>query len=166
MKGPLQWLLVGALALAAWQTYRLSQERLAHAQTERAHAEQIGTLERAARAASEQYRTKEHEWALALGRIGRDAETQIGKARSAAAVADAAAVGLRADYARAVAAYRDLAASTAADANAGPATDQAGDLLANVFGRIDQAAGDIARYADEAGFAGQACWAAGQALNE
>lgn len=45
----------------------------------------------------------------------------------------------------------------AASAGAGQAAQGAGDLLADVLGRIDQAAGDIAAHADRAVIAGKAC---------
>ncbi len=38
-----------------------------------------------------------------------------------------------------------------------PAADDAIDLLADVFGRADESAGELARIADERGIAGQQC---------
>ena len=54
---------------------------------------------------------------------------------------------------------RALAAtcSSSSPAGAGKAAEAAGDLLADVLGRIDQAAGDIAAHADRAVIAGKAC---------
>ncbi len=54
---------------------------------------------------------------------------------------------------------RDLAASCgrAAPAGAGKATASAGDLLADMLVRVDEAAGSIAAHADRAVIAGRAC---------
>ncbi|WP_407062105.1 DUF2514 family protein [Burkholderia pyrrocinia] len=69
-----------------------------------------------------------------------------------AAAADGAAVGLRKQVAALVADIRRAGASTGSTA-AGDALD----LLADVLGRTDEAAGEFARIADERGIAGRQC---------
>ncbi|KVK90357.1 DUF2514 family protein [Burkholderia cepacia] len=81
-----------------------------------------------------------------------NASKQREQARAAADVADAAANSLRKQVAELVARTRDPAAP-AGSAAAGGALD----LLANVLGRADQRAGDLAEYADRARIAGQQC---------
>ncbi|HEP6274134.1 TPA: DUF2514 family protein [Burkholderia vietnamiensis] len=84
--------------------------------------------------------------------IATDAAKERDQARRDAAVADGAADGLRKQVAALVAAARHPAAAAG-----GPATGDALDLLANVLGRSDQRAGDLAEYADRARIAGQQC---------
>ncbi|MBR8297458.1 DUF2514 family protein [Burkholderia cenocepacia] len=68
------------------------------------------------------------------------------------AVADAAADGLRKQVAVLVADVRRASASAGS-----PAAGDALDLLADVFGRSDERAGELAKIADERGIAGQQC---------
>ncbi|KVH55294.1 hypothetical protein WK78_29510 [Burkholderia cepacia] len=81
-----------------------------------------------------------------------NASNQREQARAAADAADAAANSLRKQVAELLARTRDPAAP-AGSAAAGGALD----LLANVLGRADQRAGDLAEYADRARIAGQQC---------
>ncbi|AYY97673.1 DUF2514 family protein [Burkholderia multivorans] len=84
--------------------------------------------------------------------IATDAAKKRDQARRDAAVADGVADGLRKQVAALVADARRAAASTGS-----PATGDALDLLADLFGRADEAAGELARIADERGIAGQQC---------
>ncbi|MBR8301373.1 DUF2514 family protein [Burkholderia dolosa] len=84
--------------------------------------------------------------------IATDAAKERDQARRDAAAADGAADGLRKQVAALVADARRAAASAG-----GPATGDALDLLADVFGRTDDAAGELAKIADERGIAGQQC---------
>ncbi|KVF26302.1 DUF2514 family protein [Burkholderia vietnamiensis] len=81
-----------------------------------------------------------------------DAAKERDQARRDAAVADGAADGLR----KQVAAL-DADARRAGAAAGSSATGDALDLLADVLGRSDQRAGDLAEYADRARIAGQQC---------
>ncbi|WP_080432113.1 DUF2514 family protein [Burkholderia ubonensis] len=74
------------------------------------------------------------------------------QARADAAAAASAADGLRKQVAALVAGARHPAATT----GGAPAGD-ALDLLADVLGRVDARAGELARIADERGIAGQQC---------
>lgn len=81
-----------------------------------------------------------------------NASKQRDQARAAADAADAAAVRQRKQLAELIALARDPAAP-AGSATAGGALD----LLADLFGRTDEAAGEFARIADERGIAGRQC---------
>ena len=84
--------------------------------------------------------------------IATNAAKERDQARRDAAVADGAADGLRKQVAALVADVRRAGAAAGS-----PATGDALDLLANLFGRADEAAGELARIADERGIAGQQC---------
>ncbi|KVE34451.1 DUF2514 family protein [Burkholderia sp. BDU5] len=84
--------------------------------------------------------------------IATDAAKERDQARRDAAAADGAADGLRKQIAALVADYRSASASAGI-----PATGDALDLLADLFGRADEAAGELAKIADERGIAGQQC---------
>ncbi|WP_081067003.1 DUF2514 family protein [Burkholderia multivorans] len=84
--------------------------------------------------------------------IATHAAKERDQARRDAAAADGAADGLRRQVAALVADARRAGAAAGS-----PATDGALDLLADLFGRADEAAGELARIADERGIAGQQC---------
>jgi hypothetical protein len=84
--------------------------------------------------------------------IATDAAKERDQAVADAAAADGAADGLRKQVAALVADVRRAGAS-AGSATAGDALD----LLADVFGRADERAGELARIADERGIAGRQC---------
>jgi hypothetical protein len=84
--------------------------------------------------------------------IAIDAARKRETALAAAAAADRAADGLRRQVAVLVADVRRAGAATGS-----PATGDALDLLADVFGRADERAGELAKIADERGIAGQQC---------
>lgn len=77
--------------------------------------------------------------------------------------ADTAAVGLR-ERARQLAAAARCAPSRAEAAAGGPAAEAPGDLLADMLDRLDERAGELARYADQARIAGSLCERAYDAL--
>lgn len=91
--------------------------------------------------------------------IMNEATQKAEQARIAAHTANAAAVRLRKRIADLV------AANSAAASSSAPAGDAIG-VLADVLGRIDQRAGELAAYADSARIAGQACERAHDALNK
>ncbi|CAM2177563.1 DUF2514 family protein [Burkholderia cepacia] len=84
--------------------------------------------------------------------IATDAAKERDQAAADAAVAGAAADGLRRQVAALVADVRRAGAAAGS-----PATGDALDLLADVFGRADERAGDLAKIADERGIAGRQC---------
>ncbi|WP_175044581.1 DUF2514 family protein [Burkholderia lata] len=100
------------------------------------------------------------------GRIARkqqgnaeDAWKKRDVARADAAAAASVADGLRRQVAELVDRARGSASSSG-----GPATGDALDLLADMFGRADARAGELAEIADERGIAGQQCQADYDAL--
>jgi len=102
-------------------------------------------------AAIQQARAEEQRRQIALEGIRKDAHEQISTAVSDAAAAHAAAVGLQQQVDR-------LAARRCPSVTDGsPAADPAGLLLADLLGRIDKRAGELAAHADRARIAGDAC---------
>ncbi|MCW3687377.1 DUF2514 domain-containing protein [Burkholderia cenocepacia] len=73
------------------------------------------------------------------------------------ALADAAAAGRAADGLRRQVAVLVADVRRAGAAVGSPAAGDAIDLLADVFGRADERAGELAKIADERGIAGQQC---------
>ncbi|WP_175804940.1 DUF2514 family protein [Burkholderia ambifaria] len=82
----------------------------------------------------------------------KDASKKRDEAMADAAAADAAAVGLRKQVTGLIERTRHTAASAGSTA-----TGDALDLLADLFGRADERAGELAKIADERGIAGQQC---------
>lgn len=79
--------------------------------------------------------------------------------------ADAAAGSLR-ERARQLAAASRCPATDSAAAAGGPAAAAPGDLLADLLERVDEAAGQVGRYADQARLAGATCERAYRALTD
>lgn len=152
----LPWLLVAALALAGLQTYRLAVEQGAHARTQRAHAQHLGDLERAAGEAVTAARAVESLRFAALWEILNETQADRDRARADAAGAADAGVSLRRRIAALTAGCR-ATASDSTPAGSSPPADTTADLLADVQRRLDDAADGIARHADEAHIAGRAC---------
>ena len=145
------------------QSVRLTGEKAQHAQTRQAFAEQIATSERAARDDTDRYREQEKQWNTALRKVADDAQEQIDLAQRDAGDARAAGERLRGQLAIALNTIRSQAARAPADAAAGQAANQTADLLADMQRQLDEAADDIAQFADRSHAAAQAGWAAGEA---
>ena len=156
--------LVLAIAAAGVQTWRLSAEQRDHAATRAGHAEQLAGLERAAREAEQNARAEEQRRAQALQGAIREAETNLARARADAAAAASAGERMRQRIAALTGSCRATPGHPAS-AGAGPAAGTPGDLLVNVFDRVDQAVRDIAEHADAARAAGLACQRSYEALN-
>ncbi|MBR8460788.1 DUF2514 family protein [Burkholderia dolosa] len=88
----------------------------------------------------------------AQSEIAKDANQQRTAALADAFAARAAAGSLQQRVDQLVAAARHPAAAAGS-----PATGDALDLLADLFGRADERAGELAKIADERGIAGQQC---------
>ncbi|WP_321933471.1 DUF2514 family protein [Burkholderia cenocepacia] len=97
-------------------------------------------------------RTEEQRRTAAQSEIANDANQQRTAALADAFAARAAAGSLQQRVDQLIAAARHPAAAAR-----GPATGDALDLLADVLGRANQRAGDLAEYADRARIAGQQC---------
>lgn len=93
--------------------------------------------------------------------IAEDAAKKREQARSDATAAASAADGLRKQVAVLVERARHPAAAAGS-----PAAGDALDLLADLLGRADARAGELARIADERGIAGQQCQRDYEALTE
>lgn len=151
-----RWLLLLVLALAGLQSWRLSEEQGAHAQTRADFATYRKDAEKKAREASERNRKTEQE--LIDARAQNEAKDQ--------ALLEAALLRDRAarlhsqqlqDAARAAAdAARARCAASPPPGYSTPGPDPIG-VLADVLGRADQRAGELAAIADERRIRGLAC---------
>jgi hypothetical protein len=131
------------IAGCALQTARLANEKAAHADTRRTHAEAIAKAEAATRA-------EERRKTAAVQEIANETARRLEVAR---ADADAAATAGR----RLRDAIATLRLNCAATAGRGDAAGAAADLLADVQRRLDEAADSIAGFADRAHAAGIGC---------
>lgn len=144
-------LMLALVAFAGYQWHEASEQRAAAQlmQGQRDTARQA--LDKSTRArAEESRRTRALQEALDAEHLARQA------VEADARRADAAAVGLR-QRAQQLAAAARCPTSDSAPASSSPAASAPGDLLADMLGRIDEAAGELARYADQARIAGQLC---------
>ena len=155
--------LAGALLIAGTQSYRLAAEQSSHAATRIAHAEQLIELERAAIKAEQNARAEEQRRAAALQGVIRETERNLARARADAATAASAGDRLRQRIAALAGSCRSATSHTAV-AGAGQAAEATADMLAGVFGRIDEAVRGIAEHADSARSAGAACERAYESL--
>lgn len=163
--GAAPWALIGALMIAGLQTYRLALEQGAHAGTLRQNAEQLREQEQTAREAVTKARAEGERRYANLMEIATNAQTELDRARADAAGAADAAGRLRQRIAALAAARCPAASDTAAAGSSAPA-EPAGDLLADVQRRLDEAATDLAGFADRARTAGAACERSYDALME
>lgn len=157
---------VGALA----QTVRLSttQVDLANAKTKLATEQRGREADRAAAAgaaasAIAAYRAEEQRRAAALQETVDVAQTDAALARKDARSAAGAAERLRQHVAALAASCRGGPSDTATASSGAPAAG-AGLVLAQLFQRADDRAGELAQYADQARIAGAACERAYEAL--
>lgn len=141
---------------AGWQWLRAEESTMAHAKTVAEFAEYRATQAKEHTQALEKVRVDEAH----IRKIQQEALNAEYLARIAAeADADSArnaAGGLRQRAAQLAAAARCSAGDSALAAS-GPPADAPGDLLAELLERVDQAAGEIGRYADQARRSGQLC---------
>lgn len=133
---------------AGKQTLKLGAERTAHAQTREAIA--TATARQQA-----DFRKQEQAWTATLERVRRDTRTQLAAAEIDGATATAAGDRLRQRLSQ-LAVCSGTPAAPPVAAGSAPATATA-DLLADVQRRLDQAADQLARFADASHIAGQAC---------
>lgn len=110
-------------------------------------------------------RTEEQRKQAVADKEANDANTKLARAHADAAVADAAASRMRGQLAAYIAAVR-RASQDPASATGGarqPGSDPL-DLLAQLYGRTDDAAGAISKYADNLAIRGAACERIGDGL--
>lgn len=158
--------LIAALAVgvlgAGVQTYRLAIAQRDLEAARAMHADYVAVQMAAQAEAQRNAREEEERRRREHDEIANEAAERIRQAQADAARAAAAAGKLRAHVA-ALAASCGAAPHTPAAAGSAPATGT-GLLLADLFGRIDDRAGQLAQYADAAREAGRACERAYEAL--
>jgi hypothetical protein len=160
LKTPLLWALglglVAALATAGIERTRAAGARADAAAARKDLAEYRATAAESSRLAERAQRTQEQIWRSRVDGVIQDGQQQIAAARVDAATAAAGERRLRDQLAAYRAAVR---AASAAPAIAGgrPPAEGALDLLADLFGRADARAGELASIADERGAAGTVC---------
>ncbi len=157
-------LLVGLLltvaALFSWNTYTDSlvakgdKAGYARARAQYKEAELKAVLE---------VRKEEGRRIAALQGVVDESKKDLGSARAAAAAAVSAGERLRVQLA---ALRRSGSGPNPAAPGGSASADTAGDLLAHVQRRLDEAADGIARFADEGRIAGHACERAYQAITQ
>lgn len=140
---------LAVLALMGAFAWFVHSEREIGAQQVRSEVAAATAAQKAADEAETQRRV------TAQQEVVRDAQLQASAARADAARADGARDALRVQLAGFVAANR-RPADPASAAGGAPASD-ALDVLADMFSRADQRAGELAKIADERGAAGLAC---------
>ncbi|CAB4158487.1 Protein of unknown function DUF2514 [uncultured Caudovirales phage] len=154
--------LVGLLLLClgcSWVGYewrdRAAEAEIAqlHAQHAYAQTEQSKLLA----AAERDYREREKRAIESLLETLNVTHARLLQARSDAAAARGSSDRLQKRVADLLAARAAEAAKSCPAARASPPADATGDLLADLFGRLDAAAGELGEYADRARIAGQAC---------
>lgn len=154
------WIAAGAIAAAVAtagvQTVRLADEKADHATTKiqaaDARAEASRMYAKAETEQREEYERRQKEKDHAIGQ----AKTKTSVAAAAAGRADRASSSLRKSTAALVAAARKACGSTDPGNGSATAPDPLG-VLADVQRRLDERAGVLAKYADAARIAGEAC---------
>nr|AER23933.1 hypothetical protein var055 [Variovorax sp. HH01] len=158
-----KWRLIGLaflLALLGLQTVRLADQRAETAAARKDLADYRATAAESGRLAERAARNTEQTWRSRVDGVIQDGREQVATARADAATAAAGQRRLRDQLAVYRAAVRAATAAPAAATGGAPAADPL-DLLADLFGRADARAGELARIADERGAAGATCerWA-------
>jgi len=147
------WWALAVLLVAGVQQYRVMD---AKGELSDARAE----WSEAARKAEVRARSEEQRRHTAIEGIRRDAQEKIAAVAADAAAADDAASRLRARVAQ----LSRRPASCPGVADGGEAADAARDLLAVMLGRLDEAAGGVAEFADRSRAAGLTCQFAYEAV--
>lgn len=156
---PYRWLLLAGLLAALYGAHLWRVGAAVKAAEKSTHAHYAAVLAGIAAqtaAAAKEFRAREHKAQAAIEKEATDGQAKIDLARADARRADAAAAGLR----QQLDTYRRAAARAAAHpdpAVAGPPAGDALDLLADLFSRAEDAAGELARFADLAHAAGSTC---------
>ena len=155
-------LLAALVALISW--WHLTRVHAAEKAVHAHYAVVLAEIRDKTAVAAAAFRATETAWRTRIEKEASDGQTRIDLARRDAGAARAAADSLRADVARYRAAAR--AASNPGSATAGPAAADALDLLADLFSRADQRAGELAEFADAAHAAGRTCQRSYDALTK
>ena len=156
---------VGLCALLLLQTLRLADAEQEKAQAIATLAKERSTHERAAREQSERFRQLEGTHREHIAKIDTDAQAALVVADAGRVRAVDARNRLQRDLADYITAHRERATAAAA-ANQCATDGPALDLLAELFRRADQRAGELAAIADTARARGNACERAYDAARE
>ncbi len=159
--GAYLWPAVGIAFAALFTAFGVQTMRVRSAQAETAKVQQRYDADRAqatqaALAQTTAYRAEEQRRAVAHKGITDAADKQLAEANEAANGASLAAERLRIRVASLIAATSKASGNSVAPGPSAPAAGS-GLLLTNLFSSIDERAGQLAKYADEARIAGQAC---------
>jgi len=157
---PYRWIAVALLAAAAVGYFAILHAQLDGARVQLAHeratrVQEHADAERAARAATERARLEEQRRTAAQKEATDESQRLSERARSDAA--GAAAERERVLVAAAGAARRCDATRDPGAPASGPAAESPGLVLADVLGRADARAGELAAALDAAHIAGQLC---------
>lgn len=159
---PMLWALCLGLA-AALLAAGIERTRVADARADAATArEELAgyrvTQAESARMADRAQRTEEQRRQAVVDQEAQDANTKLVQARADAVIANAAAGKLRDQLAAYFAAVRRASQEpTPTAGGAGQPGADPLDLLAQLYGRTDDAAGAIGQYADDLAIRGAAC---------
>lgn len=163
------WIAGGAAVMAlgaiGTQTYRLHTEQAEHATDRATFATREAELQKRAGDAERLQRQIEARRESDLQRISDASQARIDAVAAAASAAVSSALSLR-DAAKAAAARGRRACSNPSLAGDGPPAPDALSVFADVLGRADARAGDLASIADQRGARGEACERAFEALRK
>ena len=158
---PRLWIALGfavLLTVIGGQQVRISNAKATTAGVRVDLANLKATAAESARFLDQSYRAEEARRETSKQTEIDRAHTQTAAAQAAAVVADATAGQLRNQLAAYVTAVRRATTDTSpASGGAGQRGADPLDLLAELYGGADQAAGEIAQYAGRLGIAGAAC---------
>jgi len=165
-RASLQVLVLALASTAAVQTWRLHGAQLEVAEAKTQQAKQQAESERLARVASETNRQLERQYRDQVSEIETRAQADLAQSRVAVDRARDAGLRLQRELASYVERQRASASAAAAACQCQADTSPAVDLLAELFRRADQRAGELAAIADEARIRGLACEASYDAVKK
>jgi len=160
-----QVLVLALASTAAVQTWRLQGAQLEASEAKTQQAKQQAESERLARVASENNRQLERQYRDQVSEIETRAQAYLAQSRVALDRARDAGQRLQRELAGYLERQRASASAAAAAGQCQADASPGVDLLAELFRRADQRAGELAAIADEARVRGQACEAAYDMLN-
>ncbi len=161
----LQVLVLALASTAAVQTWRLHGAQLEAAEAKAQQAKQQAEGERLARVASETNRQLERQYRDQVSEIETLAQADLAQSRVAVDRARDADQRLQRELAGYVERQRASASAAAAAGQCQADATPAVDLLAELFRRADERAGELAAIADEARIRGLACEASYDLVN-
>lgn len=155
---------LAAAVLVAGGWWHMSRVKAAEKAVHAHYAVVLADIKDKTARAAEAIRAQEQAWQTSIDKVTKDGQDKIDTARRDAADANRAADGLRAAVNRYRAAAR--AATDTGAAGAGPTTDDALGVFADMLQELDRRAGVYAQAADAAHAAGVTCERAYGALSQ